>query len=79
MNNRPTLDQARAVLQQHKAELMERFGATGIGIGKDEAEGGHVISVYLETGERFPSEPLVVDDVPLRFVVTGPIKALEKR
>ncbi len=58
---------------------MERFGATGIGIGKDEGSGGHVISVYLETVDQFPSEQVVVDEVPLRFVVTGPIKPLEER
>jgi hypothetical protein len=78
MHDRATLEQARAALERHKSNLMESFGATGIGIGKDEVDGGHVISVYLETGERFPSERVVVDGVPLRFVVTGPIKPLEE-
>ena len=67
MNEQATLEQARAVLHQHRSELMERFGATGIGIGKDEGSGGHVISVYLETVDQFPSEQAVVGEVPLRF------------
>ena len=46
----------------------------GHGIGFDDA-GQPVIELYLQTGRRATSIPSDVEGVPVRTVVTGPIRA----
>jgi uncharacterized protein (DUF111 family) len=69
------LETARAVLQKHKQEILAKYRAVGVGIGKDDpASPNHVIVVYLKTAENKPREKVEVDGVLLKFEVTGEIK-----
>jgi hypothetical protein len=68
------LESVREILQRRKSEILETYRAIGVGIGKE--NDSYQIVVYLETPENRTDEPVSVEGVPLKFVVTGPIKPL---
>lgn len=78
MNTRDpkNLDDVRRVLQNNKDELMRRYDAAGVGIGKrDPKDDAYVITVLMKTSQNIPTEPVEVEGVPLKFDVTGEFKA----
>ena len=66
------------IRDRHRIALLDRFQAVGLGIGKQDATegGGYVIVVYLDSERDRPVGPVAVEDVPLRFEVTGEIRPL---
>jgi hypothetical protein len=68
------LDGVRQVFERRKGEILATYNAVGAGIGKE--EDSYTIVVYLATAKDRPEEPASVEGVPLRFVVTGPIRPL---
>jgi len=68
------LEEVRRVVAAHRTAILARFSAVGLGVGRPEPDGPYVITVYVE---RLPerSEPMSVEDVPIRLVVTGPFRA----
>jgi len=77
VTGRASLERVRAALERHRSEILERFRATGVGIGRD-PDGEYVIRAYLLRGADIPRGPIAVDGVAVRFVVTGPIRPLEE-
>lgn len=72
------LGYAQRVRDRHKAELLSRFQAVGLGIGKQDAAagGGYVIVVYLDSERHRPEAPVFVEGVPVTFEVTGHVRPL---
>ena len=68
------LESVREILQRRKSEILETYRAIGVGIGKE--DDSYRIVVYLETPGDRTGKPVSVEGVPLKFVVTGPIKPL---
>ena len=66
------LDTVKALKRKHEAEIMRRYGATGVAIGKSGDE--YVIVVYLAAKRADIEEPVVIEGVRLQFQVTGPLK-----
>lgn len=66
----PDIDTVRAVLERSRPELIARYDAAGVGIGR-EGE-GCVIVVYLKSDRHQPPGETALEGVPLKFVVTGP-------
>ena len=72
MANPKDIESVRVYFDQHKHEIIDRFNATGAGIGKnDPTDDGYVIVVYLKTNKDLPAEPVILDDIPIKFEVTG--------
>lgn len=73
------LQEVRNYLQMHKDEIMHTYQAIGTGIGKNfPADNSYVIVVYLANKKQQPLNPVVLDNIPLQFVVTGEIKLHKK-
>lgn len=64
----------RRVLSERRDELLSRFEAHGIGIGRGDS--GYVIVIYLDSPEDRPADAPDVEGVPLKFEVTGPFSTL---
>jgi hypothetical protein len=73
------LEQTRDVLRRHKDELLRRDGAVGVGIGRGEGNQGYAIVVHLADARSRPRDRVVVEDVPVRFEVTGNFTPLARR
>jgi len=70
------LDAVKEVLQQHKRELMERYQAEGVAIGKaSPADDRYVIVVFLAKKQDGLTESAEVDGIPVSFRVTGRFEA----
>ena len=66
------LESVRAYLQEHKAEIIEKYSANGVAIGKQNLTNDHyVIVVYLQDLGQLPKQPVRVNGIPLKFEVTG--------
>ncbi|WP_367140982.1 MULTISPECIES: hypothetical protein [Streptomyces] len=87
MSEPNTLDHVRRVLDRHKVHILATYRAVGVGIGVGTESGtgagratspgaAYVITVYLQSSADLPQELVVLDGVPLRFTVTGPIRPL---
>ncbi len=78
MDDASNLDHVRQVLEQHREEILARYHAVGVGIGKfNLSDPGYVITVYLESASDRPTAPGSIEDVPLKFEVTGTFKPLK--
>lgn len=60
----------RAVLARRRQEIIDRYGAQGVGVGREPE--GHVIVVYLRSARQRPQQEERIDGVRLKFEVTGP-------
>ena len=70
------LDEVRQLLSQSKRELMEKYHAEGVAVGKMKlSDDSYVIVVYLASRRDLPTGKAEVDGVPLKFEVTGRFKA----
>ena len=70
------LEEVRDVLKRNKRDLIDRLGAEGVAIGKnDPSDEEYVITVYLATGTDVPDEAQSIEGVPLKFIVSGKFKA----
>lgn len=68
-------ERVRAVLERHRESLKERYRALGTGIGRRSPQDSSiVIVVYLESERDRPVDAQLIEDVPLKFEVTGPIR-----
>ena len=78
MTDATPLTYARQVRNRHRDELLGRFQAVGLGIGKQDAAdgGGYAIVVYLDSERDRPKVPVSVEGVPVRFEVTGQVRSL---
>ena len=65
---------AIAAQEAHNDQLLSTPGVAGTGVGLD-ADGNAVVVVYLEHGNAAANVPDVLDDVPVRKVVTGRFNA----
>lgn len=75
MGETRTREHVREVLAKHREELLASPGAVGVGVGKQSLDDeDYVIVVYLESEPSEDSEPVLVEDVPVVFRVTGQIK-----
>jgi hypothetical protein len=75
MADRKNLEDVRELLGRSKRELMQRYQAQGVGIGKQSPDDdGYVIVLYMESQRNVPAEPAEVEGIPLKFEVTGPIR-----
>ena len=71
----PDLQTVREVLARRKQEILSKYKAVGVGIGKeDPASPNHVIVVYLKSQENKPTEKVDFEGVPLKFEVTGELR-----
>jgi hypothetical protein len=66
------LEDVKAVKRRHEADIIKRYQAIGMGIGKVGAE--YVFVVYLPAKRTDIKEPVLVEGVRLKFEVTGRIK-----
>ena len=72
------LEDVRDVLNRNKKELMNRFNAEGVAIGKlNPTDNSYVLTVFLDTSRDIPTEPVEIEGIPLKFEVTGKFKAQE--
>lgn len=75
MADRKNLEDVREMLGRNKRELMQRYQAQGVGIGKQSpGDDSYVIVLYMESKRSIPAEPVEVEGIPLKFEVTGPIR-----
>jgi hypothetical protein len=58
--------------QAHKDEIINTYHATGAAVGKANLnDDDYVIVVYLKDKQQEPKESVVIDNIPLKFEVTG--------
>ena len=58
--------------QANKDEIIKTYHAVGAAVGKDlKNNEQYVIVVYLKDKQHIPKEPIFLDNVSLRFEVTG--------
>lgn len=79
MANAANLEQVREVLRRRKDELLRRDGAVGVGVGRGEGDQGYAIVVHLAHARFRPRDRVLVEDVPVRFEVTGNFTPLATR
>lgn len=65
-----SLEYARAVLRQHRMELLRDHGAVGVGIGRPDQTGRYGITVYVQHPSDMPAQPQELEGVPLHFEIT---------
>jgi hypothetical protein len=72
MVNPKDLESVRAYLQANKETIIQNYKASGAGVGKQNLiDDSYVIVVYLQDNKNLPQEQVIVDGIPLKFVVTG--------
>lgn len=69
MGETGNLERVQQVLERNKDEILRRYKAVGVGIGK--RENGYVITVYLKSKSDVPTELQTIQGVPVHFEVTG--------
>ena len=70
------LDHANGVLEQHRSDLMSRPAVLGVGLGAVEDNSQPAIVVYVDkTSSLSPQLPTMVDNVPVRIIMTDPFVA----
>jgi hypothetical protein len=70
MTDAGDLQAVRALLSAHREELMRRYKAHGVGVGREGET--YVIVVYLDSAAQRPDGDVKLEGVPLKFEVTGP-------
>lgn len=68
------LEKARKAKDEHAARLMARPDVVGVGVGL--TDDGRPAVVLLAGTNRGPGLPRVLDGVPVRVLVTGPLRAI---
>ena len=59
-------------LQTNKNKIIDTFKANGVGVGKMKStDEDYVIVVYLDSNQQVPKTPIILDNVRLKFEVTG--------
>ena len=78
-----TLERVTRVRERHDRKLLARPGVVGVGTGRARTDprpspeaDDYVIVVSVRSPRDLPRSPVVVEGVPVRFEVTGPIRAL---
>jgi hypothetical protein len=68
-------------LEKHDDELRARFpGVTAIGVGnayekpwpRSDGDAAYLAVIYVERESDVPNEPQTIEEIPVRFVVSGP-------
>lgn len=70
-----SLEGVREVLARHRGTIMARYEAVGVGVGKSESGSRFLIVVYLTSAGSAPSDEASIEGIPLKFVVTGRVRA----
>jgi hypothetical protein len=70
MSDPEDLRAVQALLERRRDELIARYDAAGVGIGRE--GGDYVIVVYLKSEKHRPREEVALEGVQLKFMVTGP-------
>jgi len=66
------LESVRALVRERGQEIIEKYSAEGIGIGRaTPGDPSYVIVVYLISERREIHEPIDFEGIPLKFEVTG--------
>lgn len=66
------LKEVSAYLEDHKDAIVQLYNAVGIGIGKlKPSDKSYILVVYLQDNQDLPALPVVLDNIPVKFVVTG--------
>ena len=72
MVDQTNLETVRAFLKNHKEEIIKRYQAEGVAIGKEHPDDkDYVIVVYLHDAKQKPNDPVILDNIKLKFEVTG--------
>lgn len=67
------LESIRTYLNKNKNEIMQTYKAHGVAIGKEDPNDmNYIIVVYLDSKSQIPTEPVMRDGIPLKFIATGP-------
>jgi hypothetical protein len=70
------LDQANTVLVENRHNIMAQTGVLGVGLGALEDNSAPAIVVYVDkTGSATPQFPALIDNVPVRVIMTDPFIA----
>jgi hypothetical protein len=70
----------RRLLDQFKEEIMQRYQAEGVAIGKKHpSDKNYCFVVYLDNKRKIPPEPVIIAGVPVQFEVTGKFKPLSPK
>ena len=74
-----TRESVREVLARHRDQLIDRYDAVGVGLGKQNIhDEDYVIVVYLAAPRRQSVDDVRVEGVPVVFRVTGRIHPLPR-
>jgi hypothetical protein len=69
------LEDVRSVLHRNKADIIQRYRAEGVAIGKRQPrDESYVIVVYLSSRDKLPAEAVEIEGIPLHFEITGKFK-----
>lgn len=71
-NMEKSLEEIRIIFRQDKGEIIEKYSATGAGIGKE--GGDYVIVVYSDSLSKSPNEKLYWKNIPLKIRFIGHVK-----
>jgi len=69
----------RAWLARHRHDVMRRYGARGIGVGRAPDGTRYVLVLYLDRAPTAQTIPAVLDGIPVRIEITGPFTAHPSR
>jgi len=69
MGETGNLERVQQVLERNKDEILRRYKAVGVGLGKRVND--YIITVYLKSKNNVPTELQMIEGVPLHFEVTG--------
>lgn len=71
------IEAVRVYLRAHRSEIIERYQAEGVGIGRlTDDDPRYAIVVYLDSENKRPIESVVLEGIPIKFEVTGRFQPL---
>lgn len=74
MTDARSLEHVRAVLRQHRGDLLRDYRAVGVGVGGPDDAGRYVITIYVHAS-TLPTEARDLEGVPLHFEATEQFQA----
>lgn len=72
MQMKNNLEEIKNIFHLDKDEIIQKYSATGAGIGKE--EGNYIIVVYTNNKSKASENSLAWKDIPLKIKYVGDIK-----